>query len=435
MTLSEWKDKNLTKKMYAHFDKRVTINDAWDYICNPEIVAKHGFYPFIHYIQEFNKYSQATGIKPKKREICYSAHLDRCIYQYYSFLLNEKYNIRVNRDGLNTVAVAYRNNLGYNNIDFSKLAFDFIKKFKSCYIMVGDFTSFFDNLDHQYLKKRLCDLLEVDILPPDYYAVYKNITRYAKWELSDLLKLNGLSNSKADRHKLNSKESILTLEQFKKNKKQYVSKHSEPYGIPQGSAISAVLANIYMLNADKDINEYIHKCNGMYMRYSDDFIVIIPTAQEQFKCHYEWIMSYLKTLSGIELSPEKTKLFKYDSYNISCCNTELGITAGNEKNILNFLGFSFDGKEITIRDKTISKYYYKMYRKARTISKKKLITNKGNRISCKNLYEKHSIKGAKDNRGNFLTYVYHANKAYQHGEPIGRATKNHMAKIRKALNE
>ena len=34
-------------------------------------------------------------------------------------------------------------------------------KNKDCYIVVGDFKNFFDSLDHNYLKERLCDLLDV----------------------------------------------------------------------------------------------------------------------------------------------------------------------------------------------------------------------------------------------------------------------------------
>lgn len=435
MTLAEWKNKNSVYKKYAHFDKRVMINDVWDYISNPKMVAKHGFYPFIHYTQIFKKYKKSEGAISKRREICYSAHLDRCIFQYYSFLLNEKYNSRIIRDGISNVAVAYRNNLGLNNIDFSKSVFDFIRKFESCYIMVGDFTNFFDNLNHKYLKKQLCNLLEVDKLEDDYYAVYKNITKYSKWELSDLLMLNELSNSKSDIKKLNSKDSVLTLKQFKKYKKQYVTPHSKPYGIPQGSAISAVLANVYMLDADKEIYDYVNYHNGIYMRYSDDFIIVVPAKKENFNIHYNWIKKYLEALPGVELSPEKTKLFQYYDNTIVSCNNEFESNVNNDKNILNFLGFSFNGKEVTIRDKTISKYYYRMYRKAYTINKNRFVSPKGKRISCKNLYEKYSVKGAKGEKGNFLTYVYRANNAYNGQEPINRSTKNHMYKIRKRLNK
>lgn len=86
-------------------------------------------------------------------------------------------------------------------------------------------------------------------------------------------------------------------------------------------------------------------------------------------------------------------------------------------------------------NKTISKYYYRLYRKAKTISNDAFMTPKGNRISCKNLYDQYSIKGATKNGGNFISYVYRANKAYNGTEPIDRSTKNHMFKIGKALNK
>ena len=85
-----------SRKHYAHFDYRTSLADKWEYISNPDNVAKHSFYPFIHYKQKFDKYNPATKKKkPKSREICYAAHVDSCIYQYYSFLLNELYNQRV----------------------------------------------------------------------------------------------------------------------------------------------------------------------------------------------------------------------------------------------------------------------------------------------------------------------------------------------------
>ena len=34
---------------YAHFDSRTNIANVRQYISNPQKVAKHGFYPFIHY--------------------------------------------------------------------------------------------------------------------------------------------------------------------------------------------------------------------------------------------------------------------------------------------------------------------------------------------------------------------------------------------------
>lgn len=58
-----------------------------------------------------DKYNKKTGVKPKTREICYAAHMDRCIYQYYSAILNENYNKYLIEQNIESVPVAYRTNL------------------------------------------------------------------------------------------------------------------------------------------------------------------------------------------------------------------------------------------------------------------------------------------------------------------------------------
>ena len=95
MDLYEWKTKNANARKYAHFDEKVSLDKVWDYISDPTNIAKHGFYPFIHYEKKFNKFTRKDGrgyIKEKSRHLCYSAHIDRYIYSYYGYLLNQKYN-------------------------------------------------------------------------------------------------------------------------------------------------------------------------------------------------------------------------------------------------------------------------------------------------------------------------------------------------------
>lgn len=433
--IQTWRLKNIGVKRYAHFDRRVSINQVWNYITIPQNVAKHGFYPFIHYCKKFNKYNKQTGIKTKERELCYSAHIDRCVFQYYSFILNQKYNERAETDGFSDSAVAYRDNLKKCNIDFAKQAFDFIKDQKACYIIVGDFTHFFDSLEHKYLKKQLCDLLNCIILPDDYYAVFKNITKYSTWELKSLLELNNLPDSPDGIRKLNSQTQVLPLQQFKTIKSKYIKPHKETYGIPQGSAISAVLSNIYMLEFDKNIRQYVDSQSGLYMRYSDDFIVVFPQSNENvFALQLAYIQNIIQSIPKLDLQPEKTQLFHYENSILKNCNTDFLKNVQEGKNLLNYLGFTFDGRDITIRDKTLSKYYYRMYKKIKTIVKSKGYTPKGNKISCKNLYLKYSEKGAKKGNGNFLTYVHRAEDIFGKNEAITRGTKNHMQKIRKRLN-
>lgn len=448
MTLEEWKEKNKYAKKYAHFDRKISLDKAWPYISNPDKVKHHGFYSFIHYTQEFTKYSHGIATT-KTRELCYSAHIDRYIFSYYGFLINQKYNDRVIKDQINEVAIAYRNNLKRNNIHFAKQAIDFIRSLDSCYIILGDFKSFFDNLDHKYLKRMLCDLLEVDKLPEDYYAVFKNITKYSKWELTDILSHYKLKNCKKDISKLNDKEIIFSINEYRnlrKNdiKKVRARKNEDPFGIPQGSAISAVLSNVYMLEADKKLNEFVKVNKGLYMRYSDDIIIVFPKkTEETFKDQYDTVMEILHSIKGVELEKNKTQVFEYDNTELHSCNELVMKDVPNGLNQLHYLGFTFDGKEVIIRDKTTSKYYYRMYRKLKTIVKCKGITKNENHISNREVYEKYSIKGAclvrdtsnKKGKGNFISYVRRAQKIWGPNEPIDRSTKRHMLKIRRQLDK
>ena len=423
-----------SKKPYAHFDWRTDIGQQWEYITDPDKIAKHGFYPFIHYEKRTLKYSKKKGRKEKKRDICYAAHIDRCIYQYYSFLLNELYNERVKKDGTSASAVAYRTDLHENNIHFSKRAFDFIKANSPVHVMIGDFTGFFDNLDHAYLKQQWCSLVGVDRLPSDHFKVFKNITSYSKMELTDLLRLNGLEDTKSDRKKLNGMARVLTTEQFKENR-SLIQKHVEPYGIPQGSPISGILANVYMLDVDKQINDAVNELGGMYIRYSDDFMIILPDAPEiDAAKELKRIADMVKHAPRLTLEPSKTQYFYFENGVLTNCGKFFHENADDSSRTINFLGFSFDGQKVRIRSKTVSKYYYRMYRKARNIAKMGGYTPDGKRITGENLYMTYSRKGAKKGPGNFLTYVNRAASEYGPNEPIKRDTRKHMQKIRKALN-
>lgn len=444
MDLDKWKEKNKKARRYAHFDERVSLDRVWGYISNSDNIKKHGFYPFIYYEKKFNKYVKKENkgsINEKERKLCYCAHIDRYIYSYYGYLINQEYNRYMKVHNMDMVAVAYRDNLGKSNINFAKRAFDCIKGSGDCYIIIGDFSDFFESLNHIYLKERLCEILDVKKLPDDYYAVFKNITKYSSWKLTDLLTLNGLNDNEKDIKLLNTKPRVLSKNEFKKQKKVFVHKHQEDYGIPQGSPISAVLANVYMIKIDEKIYLLAQKYNGLYMRYSDDFIIVLPgLSVDVFKEVFDNIFLMINAVPNLTLQPKKTQVYKYKDRELNSCSSLFLENIENGKNQIDYLGFTFDGKEITIRDKTITKYYYRMYRKLKTIIKCNGYTHLGHKISCKNLYQKYTIKGAKvrdshGNFGNFITYVQNAQKIFGEDEAIDKKTKRHMLKIRRRLDQ
>lgn len=451
MTAEEWLTSSETveksKRPYAHFDRRTNIGKKREYISNRENIAHHGFYPFIHYKQIQIKYSKERGKKVKERDICYAAHIDRCIYQYYSFFLNELYNQRVEQDGISQVAVAYRTNLGQCNIDFAKRAIHFIRSNSPCYIMIGDFTGFFDNLNHAYLKRQWCSLLGQPQLPEDHYQVFKSITRYSYWELSDLLEINQLKDTRAERRKLNSKPCVLTPEEYKANSnRKHIKKNPDLFGIPQGSPISGLLANVYMLEADKKVHELVSALKGFYMRYSDDFMIVIPDIGPIACQALRDIVGIFNGIQGLTLEPDKTQYFRFENQELENCGYLFDVPPEGRKRFVNFLGFTFDGRQVSVRAKTIGKYYRRMYKKVKTIRRGGGYTASGKHISCRNLYGLYSERGARGcqikrkdgtmawHSGNFLSYIRRAKEGFEKDDLIERDTRRHIQKIRKALN-
>ena len=413
-------------KPYAHFDLRVSLSmpSIRKYVMDRTKIVTHSFYPFIHFEKKNSRYGKKGPKKP--RELYYCSHLDRCVYQRYAFLLNYQYNIWACENNIDDVAIAYRDSLGKNNIDFAKDAFDAIRSFPQCFILVGDFTNFFDNLEHQYLKKMMCEVLGVERLPQDYFSVFKNITRFSSWDWKDIVKAAGENIAERGvRKKINSKETLLTKEQFQKNKKD-IKKNISGVGVPQGSPISAVLSNIYMIKFDKDIKRYVTSKGGIYMRYSDDFIIVLPYERDAEIADFtSYIFSYVESMKGlIDLQKEKTSCYTYK---------DEVIYEGDQPSSINYLGFLFDGKNIRIRPRAITKYYYRMRRKAHTIGRSNWTSSKGRRISAKELY---SIYSRNDEKQTFIDYARKAKGILKLNDQEANALiKHHKRKIAMAIKE
>lgn len=405
-------------KRYAHFDPRVSLNmeSVREYVLDPEKVASHGFYPFIHFEHKQVKYRKrktGTEKKIKKRQLYYCCHLDRCVYQRYAFLLNERYQEWVKTHHFDEAAVAYRSDLGKNNILLARDAFDKIRQCSTCFVMVGDFQDFFDNLDHAYLKEMICRILNVQRLPPDYYAVFKHVTKYAYWDWEAVVHAAGKAiGTPGLRKNLNRRPQIMTREQFLAHKSD-IRKNAGGKGIPQGSPVSAVLANIYMIEFDEAVNRYVRAHGGIYMRYSDDVLIALPCADESaIETYRTDIDAFINGMAGkVVLQEEKTKLYLYQHGKIR----KIGESEKPSENQIPYLGFILkDNDQIVMRPRAITKYYYRMRRKAHTVGKHHWISPKGRRIWAKNLYKTYSSPeeqtGLKANR----TFIDYARRAQTH---------------------
>ena len=400
------KRKIYKNKGYTHFDSKKP--EYWKYlnsIRNPKWIERHAFYPFIYYKEGRNKFN-GEEIIPKSRDIRYSSHIDRYIYEYYNDILSKKYNKYAKQLGINQAVIAYRTNLNKNNIHFSSDVFKFLNKQENAF--VSDFTNFFDSLNHQYLKDRLKEILKVDTLPNDYYKVFKSITKYSYIEYNDIL--NELHLKHKELTKLH-KERLFDIDQFRKFKQGKVHVNKEAYGMVQGSAISSVMSNIYMTKFDKLVNDIVTSNNGIYRRYSDDIIIIIPNIVKA-KELYNKIMSIKDKIPNLIMSPEKTSCFIKRKDSIISIDIVKNKVL-KENTIINYLGFSYDGQCVKIREKTVAKYYRKMYARIKTINRWTVKT--GNNIGRQKLYKQYSYLGKKTKdvkKGNFLTYVDRSQREY-----------------------
>ncbi|WP_412757969.1 hypothetical protein [Legionella bozemanae] len=147
------------QRNYIHFDSPLSLKNTIKLVTNPACIIKHSFYPFIKDTLCEKKINSTLERDIKKRPVLYASHADSHIYSYYAHLLSEKYEkFLLNKDLANHV-LAFRkipkpqSEKNMCNIDFANYAFKEIVSRGNCVALVIDIKGFFDNLDHEILKK------------------------------------------------------------------------------------------------------------------------------------------------------------------------------------------------------------------------------------------------------------------------------------------
>lgn len=378
---------------YVHFDRPLSEEAAKQVVSDPDKVARHSFYPLLSYKVvsqkvEKNKAGVVTYKAPKERPIAFAAHADSHIYSYYCQNLSELYEQELVKSGLGGVVLAFRS-LGKSNIHFADNAFERIKQFGECDAFTTDISGFFDNLDHQHLKRSWGQVLGLELLPPDHFAVFKSLTKFAQVDKDVLFPILGYSKHNPPK----SPARLCSPEDFRTKVRAagLVFTNKKVKGIPQGSPMSALLSNIYLLEFDRLLQAEIAARGGCYMRYCDDILCILPSGQSSglYKLVDELICKY-----HLNVNEKKTSTHTF-VFKAGVLHTDRP---------LQYLGFTFDGTRKLIRSAAFAKFSEKLRRgvnlaKLTAMSHQKRGASDGD-VWRKKIYERYSHLG----RQNFIRY-------------------------------
>jgi len=316
------------------------------------------------------------------------------------------YEAGLAKAGLSDVAIAYRRfTPSKSNIDFALEAFNFIREKKNCSVLCVDVSKFFDSIDHQALKRQWRALLREERLPADHYAVYRSLTRFATVNRDRVRRDFNLSKVSERR-----RSRLVDAKDFRDRVRGrgLIERNAKGKGIPQGSPLSALLANIYMLDFDAELNAMVANCGGLYRRYSDDILIVAP---DDCVARLESEMMRLLADLGLSSNPKKRELVRFgvDGH------------ATNSQRV-QYLGFLFDGRHTHIRDSSVSRFFQQM---RRNVNRARLVAGRNRRrVSRKMLFERFSHLGSR----NFISYAYRAERVMN--EPaIRRQVRNHWSRV------
>jgi RNA-directed DNA polymerase len=310
--------------------------------------------------------------------------------------------------GLDRAVIAYRK-LGKANYDFSADAFRFAKKTMPCTVLCFDITGFFDNLDHRILKDRLKRVLGVNELSRDWYVVFRAVTQFKAIERSDLQNHSTFGPRFRDK----TRRLVATITEITEAGIT-IGENQNKFGIPQGTPISSVFSNLYLLDFDAKLLAMCTALDALYQRYSDDILIISPLGKEE-----EIIATVESCLKEhrLQLAEGKTDQQLFDA---------------KAPTTYQYLGFNVSPHGAIIRPSSLARQWRKAKRAIRIAERIGLdAVSKGeaDKIYVAKLRRRFSPVGAR----NFSSYARRANKAFgtkKISRQIGRLERRIDAAIR-----
>ncbi|MBS0253208.1 MAG: hypothetical protein JSR78_19280 [Proteobacteria bacterium] len=339
------------RKYFPHFDQPLDFDAAKLKVEDQVWVASRSFWPFLGFEDRKRRFRTIEGkniADTKSRPIKYCSHVDGYVFAYYAHSLQAAYEKHISGKSFSASVIGYRRGIG-SNIDMARAAFSEISRRRKAVAICLDISSFFDNIEHLRLKNNIALVLGSARLSPAWFSVYRAMTRYAWVDAEQLQERLNLDPANPPRPLCSAGDFRKKVRGDGGDFERLVRTNGDRYGIPQGSPISAVFSNVFMLGFDEAMHAYVTRIGGGYRRYSDDIMVICaPRFQKRA---LQFVRKEIGKLGGkIKLSEEKTEVsvFERRRDEIFCDHP------------ITYLGFTFDGKRILLRGRTLSRYFRRM---------------------------------------------------------------------------
>lgn len=391
------------ERQYKHFDLPLHESDREREIDFSQEIKTHRFWPLLGFTDIARRYVRikntdgnwkrdANGdilkeVVEKPRPIRFAGHEDAAYLQAYATHLNGFYEHALIEDGTAGNVLAYRKG-GGTNIHHAKSLFDEIVERGDCTVLAMDISGFFDNLDHLLLRDEVANLLGASRLDGHHGTVWKNVTRYSWVETVDLDER--LGRNRKGRGRVCTPRDFIAHVQGRKN--GLIRKHHQPFGIPQGTPVSGLYANIYLRTFDREMVAWCEKRGGSYRRYSDDIAVALPHG-----CIASDVVASVDKMLAkfkLKMSVKKTEVADFKS----------GLLASPKP--IQYLGFTFDGTSTLIRPSSLDAYLGKMRRGIHA----KLVAAKAKDIPSFEVYQRE-LRSRYTHAGKRRNFIRYAHKA------------------------
>lgn len=420
-------------KVYLHFDGPVKRAVAESVVKNVDEVNAHHFLPLMAFEKRQRRFRRRKNKPPevsvKIRQLAYPSNMDACIFAYYAHLLDKPYERLIKAVGIDECVIGYRK-IG-SNIDLALSAFSEVRSRGSCVAFAFDISGFFDNIDHGTLRRNWCRVLGTASLPPGHDKVFQNLTRFSTVNRQSCLARLGYKRTCKDRDiKARPICSIKEYRQIIKGRNKVGPSLVEPweksYRIPQGTPISAIAANISMIDFDIKMQNAMSRLGGSYRRYSDDILVVVPTTARN--AIQDILHTNLKHYTRrLKINDKKTDIIEF---------IPGALANGRGSKALQYLGFLFDGERHLLRPGTISKFYRRMHQAVHHAQRQHSKAASGT-LDGRNVLHKRSILVGTTHLGvkNFVT-SYAAKAGDKLGKKvIKKQISRHMSIYRKLTSK